>query len=224
MLLTVSKDLCNTEYVKKVLLLSLLLLFSAVTVHAEESSSQSGKRIYKDSIKPTIVQKREEIKDLRQKALDDMKLKISQMKDEKKKMTVQKLGDRLCMLQSNRVTDMKKQMAVIEKVMGRVTDASVEQKAKGKDVTAIESALTTAREKYKTAQQAITALSTRTCAVSLSGNEATVGAEMKKAVSDLEVEVKKTRESIKAVRSAVEDAVRALAKTRGEGVPGKLRD
>lgn len=142
-------------------------------------------------------------------------MKLQEIKDERKKTLVVKLNDQMCMVQKRRVSLLTTQLDTMTRVLGKLTvklnGASNEQ-------------VVMATRSVSEAKTAVTNFGTRTCGVSLSGDETKIKAEVQAARLALEADAKVVQDKVKAARKATAQAVVSVAKTLGEEVPSALKE
>ncbi len=124
---------------------------------------------------------------------------------------VERLHERMCNVQQNRVAAQKRQLQSLTNILDRV-----EERAK---VTA---EVETARSAIAAAQTAVNALEERDCGLTVSGEEAELRGEVRATQQALTAQVKAVHQKIVTARKAVGEAIRALAKVLGEPLPSPV--
>jgi hypothetical protein len=164
----------------------------------------------------TKTQFRDQIRDARVQAKETLRLRLQVVRDERKQEQVQRLSDRLCSVNENRVNVMEKHLAKMEEMLVRVEKLAAERKTAGKDISAVTGAITSARTAISAANSAVQNQNGISCVLNISGSENTLGAEVNGAINRLNVQLRAVNQKINFAREAVRTAVRELAKVMGE--------
>lgn len=202
-----------------------ILLFTGVAALAQNPEAAELKRGVKTRL--------EQVREIRAQALEKAKTarenlqkKVGEIKDQKKKEAAEKISNQLERL-NNVWTDhfanvLDKLSAVLEKVKSRLEKA----KAAGKDVSAVEAAMTKAEQAIEAAKAAVAEQAGKTYSVdtaSMTGSTATTSGQ-NNLVSALRTKFKAAREQMfkdltalrdgkmKDARKAVQEAIQSLAK------------
>lgn len=200
-----------------VVMVALYLAFVvAPTALAEDSSS---------SAQTTRTEVRQEIKDLRadNRALiasreAEFKANLQKIKDTRKQTVVSNISDRIANRNTlwvshwNVVT--KRLSTILDKIQARATEAST----KGKDITSVTAAISSARTAIASAQSAIDAQSGRTYSIDIS-TEGNLGQSVKTTLSSFQSEVKSVISLLNTARKAVDAAFVALKTVVGTEAP-----
>ncbi len=214
--------MCHTKDVKRFILVGFaLLLFVVGVVKAEEDEVDASKLIrdrYKNEVKNVV-----KLQEMRKENGEDLKQRLEAMKDERKKLMLQTLNTQMCRLQSQRVSQMNKQLATMEKIAAKLDMKLVRATDAARKATA-EKEIKEAREVWTTAKTAVDTFSKRTCELTLSGTEPLYAGQARTARESLIKDILSVHEKIKTARRALSEAVVATAKAMGEEVPAAIRE
>ncbi len=165
-----------------------------------------------------------ELKQERETRRTEFKKKLTEIKDARKKEIAQKLSDNLCRARDNRVKALNQHLQTMTTLLARVSSKASEAQAKGKDISTVTAAVTTAKLAIADAQSAVDALANQACGLTISGDETKLGKEAKTARDQLAGEFASAKEKVKAARKAVSAAIQALARVLGEKVPQPVKE
>ncbi len=168
-------------------------------------------------IRPTLTKLREELR-LR------WQERLGEIKDARKKQILERVNNRICNTNQNRVEIAARHLDRISEVLDRVASRSAQAKANGKDTAGVETAVATARQKISEARVAITAQEGRSCTLIISGIEENLGKEVSEAVKAFEKEMLAIHQKVKDARFAAVSAVQKLALLLGVEIPPKLKE
>jgi prefoldin subunit 5 len=150
--------------------------------------------------------------------LGEFKTKLRQLRDTRKQAVVERLNNRICTMNKNRVETMNNHLERMLAVTNRVAEKAAGLKTEGKDVGTVEAAVIKAKEAITEAKSAVGTQAGKECVIAITGSDTTVGAEVHNAISKLEAEIKAVREEVNVARQAATGAVKALALVMGEKV------
>ncbi len=153
-----------------------------------------------------------------------LNVKLRGIKDARKKELVKKISDHLCMARDDRVNSLNQRLKIMTDILARVGEKASAAQAKGKDITAVTTAVTNANQAISTAQSAVNDFSSSSCVLTISGDELKLGREAKSANQQLTNEVKAVGEKVAVARKAVGGAVQALARVLGEAIPQPVKE
>lgn len=174
---------------------------------------------------PTIKALRDEVKDKIQQAKDDLKAKIEEersafedkiktLKDEKKKTIVENVDTRLNDVNKNQTAIMSKALDELTAHLQKISSNAATAKTNGKNTTTVDAAITTAQKAIATAKDAVASQSAKTYTPQITTESAlrqTVGTT----VTQLHTDLKTTRLTVIAARTAVVNAAKALVQLGG---------
>jgi hypothetical protein len=169
------------------------------------------------NIRPTLTQLREELK-LR------WQERLGEIKDARKKQILERVNNRICEVNKNRMRVAVRHLDRISEVIDRVASRSAQAKANGKDTTGVEAAVTVARQKVTEAREAIAVQEGRSCTLTITGVEEKLGEEISEAVKAFEKELMAVHQKMKDARFAAASAVQKLAMLLGVEIPPKLKE
>lgn len=146
---------------------------------------------------------------------------LAKIKDETKRKLVERIRTQMCNINRNRTITMMSQLnrmgVILEKVEIRAASAS----AVGKDASGVMVAVDRAKSRIDEAKAAVSKQSNADCTMNISGSVTGLSGEVGRAISDLEQTLKGVNEKVRIARTAVADAIRALAKLMGSPLPTK---
>lgn len=210
--------------------LGAMLLAVSVNVRAEESSTAPARKTveeieaYKQKLRQEKAASRETYIAEQKARKTEFLQKASELRDQKKKELVQKVSDRMCKINENRLAAMQKHLETMGTILGRVEAQAEKAEARGADVTRVDLAVVTAKEAIKTAMDAVADQGEVDCGVTLSGEDSRVKSEAATAIKELEGELKAVHEKVKAAREATSAAIKALAFAMGEREPAGVKE
>lgn len=163
---------------------------------------------------------REEQLQLKQQALEQYRNRLQQLKDQRKATVVNRINSQICSLNERVTSALLAQIGRMRQIVDRV-----EAKAKTAGVESeVADEVAAARSALEAAETAVSSQAGKECAITLTGNDATVGTEVRSAISSVESELKLVREKVSVAREAVRKAIVALAKARGEQISVVLQE
>ena len=187
-------DLLNFIYMKK--LLSLICFFALTLIVVSPALAQTATRSGKLS--------REEFRS-----------RISAIRDEKKKAIVERVDKRIAEINTNRTGIMTRHLTKIEEVLNRIEARALEVEKNGKDISAVKTAITTARTTIVASQTAVSAQAAKTYTIDIT-TEDKLGSAVSAARTALAEDLQTTHQTVVTARKAVRDVLTALAKIVGE--------
>jgi hypothetical protein len=144
----------------------------------------------------------------------NFKEKLQEIKDTRKKQILEKINNRICVVNKNRLVLATKHLDKIEEILDKVASRSA----------GIEEAITIARQTISEARTAITTQSEKDCTIAISGDELKLGVEVRSAVGTFGDELKAVHTKIKDARMATAVVIQKLALILGGEVPPKLKE
>ena len=168
-----------------------------------------------------------ELEDRREKAKETFKTQretfqkqLQTIRDEKKKILVDRLNKNFNEVNKKRTDQMLKYLTKVSEVLDKVRSRAAVAKAKGKDTSSVDAAITKAQGDIDKAKSAIIAQAGKDYTVTISSEDnlrTDVGTTMKSLQGDSQV----VRDLVIAAHKSVSDAVRALGGILGENLsPG----
>lgn len=187
-----------------------LVLVLPLAARAEDATTGSRARVR--------VEERTQIRERVQTRIEEFKAKLLQLRDVRKQAVVERLNNRICTMNKNRVETMNNHLERMLAVTNRVAEKAAVLKTEGKDVAAVEITVIKAKEAITEAQTAVNIQARKECVISITGSETTVGAEVRRAISQLETEIKAVRAKVTTARQEVAQAVKVLAMVLSEKI------
>lgn len=146
---------------------------------------------------------------------DEFRAKISAIRDEKKKAIVEKIDQRLVLINANRTTIMLRHLAKIEEILNRIENRTDKVAATGKDVTFVRTAIVTSRTAITTARTAVNAQAAKVYTINIT-TEDNLGASVSATRTAFAKDLQTAHQAVVTARKSVRDVLKALAKIVGE--------
>ncbi len=146
---------------------------------------------------------------------------LAKIKDETKQRLVERIGTQMCNINKNRTSTMMNQLNRMGQILEKVELRAASASARGKDVGAVKTAVERAKSRIAEAKTAVSNQANADCTINISGSTTGLSGEVGRAVSGLEQTLRGVNEKVKIARTAVSDAIRALAKVMGTPLPTK---
>ena len=125
----------------------------------------------KQVVRPTLQTMKAEAVDAKQammsKAKEAFRAKLAEIKDEKKRLTVENLDTRIATVNENRTTQMADNLTKLSEILDRIAAKATAAKTAGQDAKTIDSDLTAARTALTSAQTAVTAQAAKTYTITI---------------------------------------------------------
>jgi len=183
----------------------LMVLLAAGMVVAQEDVDYQNPQTWRQEVRNEIRSQKERLQELRDKQRMELKAKIAQIRDARIKLLVEKIGERMCTVNTNRTESMKKQLETFARILDKA-----EARAKTAE-TAV------ARKAIEDALTAVESQSARPCNITLTGTESAVlRADTRNSMAMLENQLKGVKEQVRQARRAVTQAIISVAKVMGE--------
>lgn len=201
----------NTETVRK----------EAVVRTVTEKKASTEARLLER--KATLKQQMEE---RRKEATEEFKLKREQfqtrmaaIKDEKKQALVEKIDARITSANKNRTDFMASVLERLSAMVTKLTERSDKAKTAGKDVSAVEEAITNAQTAISKAQEAVAAQAGQDYVITIASDN-TLKTTVGDAVSNFEEDIRSVHALVVSAKQSVQEIVRELMKLNGEKLSG----
>lgn len=140
---------------------------------------------------------------------EEFKLKLTEIKDEKKKEKLTNLDANLSKVNSNTVDRWGKALDRLTAILEKIKTRTDEAQTAGKDVTGILSAIATAETKIADAKAAVADQSNNAYVIVI-GSESNLGQSVKATISTLKTDLKGVEAKVKIAKDAVKDLFSAL--------------
>lgn len=193
-----------------------------VQVRAVESGTSIDDT--RGDVKEQVKEQRLQLKSAEEKLKSEFHARVNEIKDKQKKQILERLNKSMCNLNLNRTAIMQKHLDEMSKVLDRVVAKATEVKAKGKDVSGVDSAVEVARKLIEETKLAVSGQAGKACGLAITGNVTTLRSEVSSARGQLESEIKALIAKVTESRKATGEAVRSLARLRGEVVPEPVKN
>ncbi len=168
----------------------------------------------KEAFQKTIGDKRMELQNSIQAHRDALKAKIANIRDEQKKITVERIDQDIAALNAVMTSHYANVLDQISDILKRIVSRTDTAQANGRDVTAVRTAIANAQTAIASARAAVVAQVAKTYSLNITTDTAlknNVGATRQTLRDDL----KKAADSVKAAREAVRQAATTLAQIPG---------
>jgi len=159
----------------------------------------------KDEYKAKLEASRTEWKTKR----EEMKTKLSKLNDDRKQKIVENTADRIANRNEHWVTHWNTILTRSSEIVNKLETRSQEAAKNGKDISKVTVAITSARTAIETAKSKVTVQAGKVYTVSVT-DEASLGSNVKAAVSAMKVDVSAVIESINAARRAVQEIFKEI--------------
>ena len=183
---------------KFILSISALALALVSPVFAENTTSGATDR----------QMKRDEIR-------ADFRAKLVTLRDQKKKVILERLDTRMKELNANRTATMLRHLTKIEETLNKIETRTNTVAAPGKDVAVVRAAITKARDAIAAARTAVNAQAAKTYTIEIT-TEANLGSAASTVRTQLAKDLQAAHQMVVTARKAVRDVLVALGKVVGE--------
>ncbi|KKU90790.1 MAG: hypothetical protein UY33_C0039G0012 [Candidatus Amesbacteria bacterium GW2011_GWA1_48_9] len=199
-----------------------MVLAAVVTgsvARAQEDIDYQKPNTWRPTIKATIKDMRTQLLELRARQKEELRMKMGQIKDVRKKTLVERIGNRMCDTNTRLTNNMKRYLENLSRILDRVEARMQKARDAGENVVGAEEKIAAARKAITDAKTAVDEQAVRPCTVTLASTESAVlKTEVKNSIAGLEVQLKGVRTKVKEARQAVTAAIVALAQVLGEKV------
>lgn len=196
-------------------LLSLLLIVSTTsitnaqvdtnTITPSFIQTQAKQKEMLENLKTTRQALREEHLATLQQKREEFKQKLTEIKNERKKLLVEKIDARIQQINTNRTTTMKKTLDRLTTILDRVaTKAGTLEKDPSAQAT-----LTTAREKIAEAENSVASQAAKQYVITITDEES-LGQAVRTTLSTLKTDLKTTHDAVVSAKNAVVAAIRTI--------------
>lgn len=142
---------------------------------------------------------------------EQFKEKLQTIKNEKKKVTLEKLETKIASISAKRTASMTNTLQKLQEIMGKITQNEQTLKQQGVDTTPSQEAIKNAQEALTAAEEAITTQSTKDYSIPLE-NEESAKSNVGSAIKVLQADLKDTHKKLLAAKKAIWQAHRAVRK------------
>ncbi len=149
---------------------------------------------------------------------EEFETKRKTLRNKVKAELLVRLNNKLDEINGHLVERMREHLEKIQEVLGKASTWKDEAKAKGKNVSAVEAAITTAQQKIADAEAALDTQEIKEYVITITTEEKLKN-DFGKARSQMEADLKVARDALAAARKSVHDVLRLLAQLRGELEP-----
>ena len=159
--------------------------------------------------KNQIEVKRAELKVNIETKRQELKERLKVVKDERKKQAVERIDNRLDVLNEKTTNHFSEALERLEKVLGNISSRVDKAAISGIDISAVETAIADAQSSISASRLAIEAQAGKTYQITIT-NEAGLRQDVGKTRQALHADLVKTRETVFSAREAVKKAAMAL--------------
>lgn len=146
---------------------------------------------------------------------EEFRARLSAIRDAKKKAIVERVDQRIAQINTNRIGIMTRHLTKIEEILNRIEARALEAEKNGKDITAVTSAIASARTAIASAKTTAAAQAAKTYAIDIT-TEANLGFAVSSVRIAFAKDLQAAHQSVAAARKSVRDVLTALAKVVGE--------
>lgn len=202
-----------------VLISTLALLITPHIAQAETyntvAGSQSAKQLLKTNLQ-TLKDERQTIVDTKKALMQEFRLKIAAIKDQRKKLLVERIDNRIATANANLTTKMDRALDRMSGFLETIKTRGAARKATGADTTALDAAIANAEIAITNARTAVETQKTKTYTASISG-DSTLKSTIGQMVSGFRLDIQAVHKLVVDARQAVMKALSELAKLGGVG-------
>lgn len=209
--------------------------YGSVQAEGSKSATNSGKKSdtrlstfsaqMKDAtsnLKNALNSAREDFKENKEKALQEFKTRLAQIKDARKKTLAEKVNTAFNKINANRTAEFNRHLARLTSILDRIEVRKNKAKEEGKNVSAVEAAIAKARLSIATAQTAVNAQIDKDYTISFT-NETNLGQGAKTTRTQLRQDLVGVWQKVTAAKQAVVDTFKSWktvnAKNNNEATP-----
>lgn len=168
-----------------------------------------------------LEDRREKAKETFKKEREAFQKKVEVFRDQTKKERVASLSAKLDDVNLKRTNQMMIFLNKVVEVLTKVKIQTEAQKAKGKDVSKVTAAIAAAQSAIDAAKAAIETQAGKSYVISIS-SESNVRGDVGATMKSLQADASSVRDLVNAAKKRVSDAIRELAKVRGEAVVNRV--
>ena len=182
-----------------------------VSVRAETTASDSATSTTTTSIAQKRLAERQNAIAARKETRAEFQEKLNKLKDEKKKIVVDRLNTKIAESNTKATGKMKEALAKFTIHLTRLQERSANLKAAGKDTANLDRLITTATTAVATAITAVEAQAAKIYTLTIT-NDVTVKAEVGKTTSQFRLDIQAAHKTVTAARLATLNAFAEAAK------------
>jgi len=162
-----------------------------------------------------IIKNREVSKTMMKDKREDLKEKLRTIKDEKKKLLVERIDEKISTMNKNHTARFSKVLEKLEMILNRITERALDLKSKGTDTLKVDSAVISAKTAIGAAKDKVAMQAAKTYGIEVI-NETRLRANFGSIVSMFRKDLKDVHKTVVDAKQAVQAAEMELAKARGE--------
>jgi hypothetical protein len=144
--------------------------------------------------------------------------KLAGIKDTKKRTIVENVQNRITEINTNRIDTATKHLATMKNLLDKISAKALEVQKNGKDITSVTTAIATAQTAIDDAMAAVASQASKVYTIPIS-TENTLRNSVFSTRKSLETDILAMHQKVVTARTAVYNAIKALAIVRGEKVP-----
>lgn len=163
--------------------------------------------------KEALTEKKDAIKVTREQNKEALKERLATFKDKKKQQIAMRLDTKVTEKNTHRTTQMTEALTRLSTLTDSIATKTATEKLQGKDTSAVEVAITDARQAILIAKAAVATQAAKDYTLETTG-ETTVKSDAKKFITTMMQDIKATHETVKSARLAVITAARSLSQLR----------
>ncbi|QQG40782.1 MAG: hypothetical protein HYV37_00460 [Candidatus Levyibacteriota bacterium] len=165
----------------------------------------------KKELRETIMQKREEAKELFKAKRETLKLKIAQIKDERKKVVLERIDNKLSAVNTNRIDAMTANLEKLSSILTKITEQANTAKANEKNTAILDAAIITAQSSITSAKSIVATQAGKEYVITITTEQALKSA-VGKTTSQLQADLQIAHKTVVDAKQAVQKAAAELAK------------
>jgi hypothetical protein len=186
-------------------------------VRKERAEFKAEIREYKSERKAFVGSISAEMKAKMQASKDEFRAKIASLKDERKKLTAERVDTKLASTNQKHTDRMSDALVRLQEILNRLIDRTNEAKAAGKDTTAVETAINSAKTAIAAAETAVDAQKAKTYTAAVT-DESTLGESFSTTFKQLKTDLEAVHEKVKAAKTAVKQVAVEIIKVEAGAV------
>lgn len=183
-------------------------------IQEKRAETKTTIQAQRESLRETIKMKRQEASEAAKSRREAFQAKKAVIKDERKKAILDRADKRLSEINTKRTDQMTEFLERLVKILDKIEMRKDKAKANGKDVSAVETAIVSARAAIKTAQDAVAAQAGKSYVITITDETALKGA-VGSTTSTLQSDLQATRKKVIDAKQAVAQVYAAIASVKG---------
>lgn len=165
----------------------------------------------RDDFKASMSAARQEMKAKFQAQHDAFKAKVAELKDQKKQTTVTNVTDRFATINTKQTDRMSQSLIKLSTILDKLSSRAATLKTSGKDTSAVDADIATAKKAITTAQTAVSAQAAKQYVPTVT-DDTTLRENVKATFTQMKNDLETTHKTVKAAKEAVLTVAKDIAK------------